>query len=398
MSATNTPIAMLVFNRPVPTLRVFDAVRAARPSKLLVVADGPRHDRSGEAQLCSETRAIFEKIDWPCEVLTNYAQYNLGCRNRVSSGLKWIFEQVEEAIILEDDCLPDPSFFRFCSDLLDRYRHDSTIGLISGNNFLPHGYTRASASYYYSRFPHIWGWASWRRSFQYYDLTMSNWPMLSSQGWLEDIFNDDIAAVSYWRSLFNRVFRGEIDTWDYQLVYSLWLNGMKSICPSTNLVSNIGFGPDATHTHGTSPYANLPVRAAKFPLIAPISKSIDKLADDYSMSSIFNVPLFKASPRSQSLFRFTTTCAFNKSEEDTRNYFEMILNMAKQALQDGDPTVAAKLAEVCLESGFRTQDLFYVKGLCCLMMNDPLSAKQYFELELSFFPQNNPARELCASL
>jgi hypothetical protein len=158
----NTPIAFFIFNRPDTTARVFEAIRQAQPSKLLVVADGPRSTRPGEAEKCAATRAIIDQVDWECEVLTNYSDVNLGCRHRVSSGLDWVFEQVEEAIILEDDCLPHPTFFRFCEELLEWYRHDHRIVAISGDNF-QNGHQSGEFSYYFSRYVHIWGWATWRR-------------------------------------------------------------------------------------------------------------------------------------------------------------------------------------------------------------------------------------------
>ena len=114
----NTPVAFLIFNRPHTTQRVFAEIAKARPPKLLVVADGPRNDRPGEAELCAQTRAIIDQVDWDCEVLTHYADKNMGCKKRIASGIDWVFTQVEEAIILEDDCLPEASFFQFCEENL----------------------------------------------------------------------------------------------------------------------------------------------------------------------------------------------------------------------------------------------------------------------------------------
>ncbi len=128
-----TPVAFIIFNRPDTTSKVFEAIKQAKPKKLLVIADGPRINKPGEAEKCKQTRAITEQIDWDCEVLRNYSENNLGCRNRVSSGIDWVFENVDEAIIIEDDCLPNPSFFRFCQELLGKYRNNDEIFLISGN-------------------------------------------------------------------------------------------------------------------------------------------------------------------------------------------------------------------------------------------------------------------------
>lgn len=154
-----TPVAFLIFNRPDTTRRVFAEIAKARPPKLLVVADGPRADHPDDVEKCAAVRAIIDGIDWDCKVLTNYSDINLGCKRRVSSGLDWVFDTVEEAIILEDDCLPHPAFFRFCEEMLNKYRDDKRIAMISGDNF-QFGRKRTEYSYYFSRYPHIWGWAS----------------------------------------------------------------------------------------------------------------------------------------------------------------------------------------------------------------------------------------------
>jgi len=172
-----TPVVLIIFNRPPTTERVFAEIAKARPQKLFVVADGPRPERSGEAEKCAAARAVIDRVDWECEVLRNYAEVNLGCRQRPPTGISWVFEQVAEAIILKDDCVPHPTFFRFCEELLEKYREDERVMHISGSNFQP-GYTRGPFSYYFSRFNPIWGWASWRRAWQHYDLNMKLWAEL----------------------------------------------------------------------------------------------------------------------------------------------------------------------------------------------------------------------------
>ena len=192
-----TPVVLLIFNRPDTTERVFETIRQAKPPKLLVVADGPRADKPGEAEKCAAVRAILDRVDWDCQVIQNYADTNLGCRERVSSGLNWVFETVEEAIILEDDCLPHPTFFRFCEELLERYRHDDRIMTISGNN-LQFGRPHTEDGYYFSRYTHIWGWASWRRAWRFYDLEMKAWPELRNTNWLAEKMKSERSA-NYWR-------------------------------------------------------------------------------------------------------------------------------------------------------------------------------------------------------
>ena len=153
---TSTPVAFIIFNRPDTTKRVFAEIAKARPPKLLVIADGPRADHPADVEKCAAVRAIIDGVDWDCEVLKNYSDVNLGCKRRVSSGLDWVFDTVEEAIILEDDCLPHPTFFRFCEEMLEKYRDDKRIAMISGDN-LQFGRKRTGYSYYFSRYPHIWG-------------------------------------------------------------------------------------------------------------------------------------------------------------------------------------------------------------------------------------------------
>lgn len=279
----NTPVAFLIFNRPDETRQVFAEIARARPRRLLVVADGPR--RTEEAALCAETRAIVERVDWDCELLTNFSDVNLGCRRRVSSGLSWVFEQCEEAIVLEDDCLPHPSFFPFCEELLARYRDDERVSMICGNNF-QRGRRRSAYSYYFSRHVTVWGWASWRRVWRHYDVEMRLWPELRETSWLRSLLVNP-AAVEYWRETFDRTHAGEIDTWDYQLFFSWWAQNSLAITPEVNLISNIGFGPGATHTKDVlNTMAALPAEEIPLPLEHPPYLFLDREADHFAFTQI----------------------------------------------------------------------------------------------------------------
>jgi hypothetical protein len=280
-----TPVAFIIFNRPDTTVRVFADIRRARPAILLVIADGPRTGKLGEAEKCVAVREIIDRVDWPCEVLTNYSDVNMGCKNRVASGLDWVFEQVPEAIILEDDCLPHPTFFRFCEELLEYYRDDERIGMISGDNF-QFGQKRTSASYYFSRYAHIWGWASWRRAWGHYDRDASAWPAIRDAGWL-DIFAPTPGERKHWSKVFESVYKGQIDTWDYQWNLALLSQGMVSVIPNANLISNIGFGAEATHTRGASKYANMEVEAISFPIKHPEIILPHRKADEFTAKSMF---------------------------------------------------------------------------------------------------------------
>jgi len=297
-----TPVAFLIFNRPDTTARVFEAIRQAKPPKLLVVADGPRPDRAGDVEKCKAARAIIEGVDWDCEVLTNYSDLNLGCKNRVSSGLDWVFSLVEEVIILEDDCLPHPSFFRFCQDLLDYHRNDQRIMAVSGDNF-QFGRKRTEYSYYFSRYNHIWGWATWRRAWQYYDGEMKHWPEIRDGYWLNAILGDS-QAIKYWAKVFQTTYDNKVDTWDYPWTFACWIQNGLTILPNVNLVSNIGFGEDATHTIGSkSRVANLPVKEMNFPLKHPPFLLRQVKADDFTYRNLFDSSLFSRFFRKLSLVK-----------------------------------------------------------------------------------------------
>jgi hypothetical protein len=284
-----TPVAFIMFNRPDTTKRVFEAIRQAKPPKLLVIADGPRVDRPGEAEKCAAARAIINDVDWECEVLTNYSDINLGCKIRVSSGLDWVFSEVEEAIILEDDCLPHPSFFAFCEELLERYRDDTRIGIISGQNNL-FGYRISPYSYYFSKHPYIWGWATWRRSWKYYDSKISLWTEVRNGNWLENILPNR-KAVKFWEKIFQNAYNGKVDTWDYQWTFACLINNFLCITSNVNLISNIGFAESSTHTtNSDSKFSNLPTQEVTFPLKHPPFVIHDKKADVLAYETIFGVP------------------------------------------------------------------------------------------------------------
>ncbi len=250
-SKLDTPVAVIVFNRPHVTRRVFEVLRQVKPATLFVIADGPRANRPEDAALCEATRAIFEKVDWECQVIRNYATQNLGCGRRPASGISWVFEQVPEAIILEDDCLPHPAFFRYCAELLAYYREDERIAHIGGTCFYPE-INPTSASYRFSRYPLCWGWASWRRSWRHFDAELQDLTTTSASGELDEVLSywlETEAARGFWRERFAAVQATEKShVWDYQWILACWRQRALSIYPNVNLVSNIGFGDDATHT------------------------------------------------------------------------------------------------------------------------------------------------------
>lgn len=240
------PIAYIIFNRPEQTERSFATLRKQRPARLYIIADGPRLDYPSDIERCQKAREIVQQIDWPCEVHKNYAAVNMGLKNRVSSGLDWVFQNEKRAIVLEDDCVAHPDFFRFCDALLDRYADDERVSVVTGNNF-QNGQRRGDASYYFSRYPHCWGWATWRRAWNFYQGDLLFWhEWRVSESWKLQM-PDKIERL-YWERIFDRASSGKIDSWSYPWTASVWYQGGLTATPNVNLVSNIGFGPEATHT------------------------------------------------------------------------------------------------------------------------------------------------------
>lgn len=287
----NVPVALFLFNRPDTTREVFEQIRAVQPRTLLLIADGPRRTHPDDVAGCAAARAVVEQgIDWACDVRRNFADENLGCGRRVASGLDWVFATVEAAIILEDDCRPEPIFFDFCAELLARYAGESRIGSISGSNFQRCDVT-GGAGYYFSRHPHSWGWATWRRSWQHYDYAMRGWPELDSQGWLRRIL-ERAREESYWKTVFDRTWRGEIDTWDYQWTFASWRHDLLTILPAANLVENIGFGRAATHTAERPANARRTQRRQVWPLCHPAMITRNAAADRYTADHHFDPPVW----------------------------------------------------------------------------------------------------------
>lgn len=259
------------------------------PQRLLVIADGPRADRPDERKLCRQARALIDRARPLCDVVTNFAEDNLGLRRRLSSGLDWVFEQTERAIIVEDDCLPEPSFFRFCDEMLLRFADDPRIMMVSGDNFLPRN-RKSRDSYYFSHYAHIWGWATWRRAWKLYDMSLSDWPARRDTDWLEKAL-DTPAEARYWREIFDRVYGGRIDTWDYQWQYACLAHGGLSVVPARHLVTNIGLDTAATHTFGEGDrHFHARAEALPMPLRHPATIQRDAAADRAEFQTLFGKP------------------------------------------------------------------------------------------------------------
>ena len=251
-----TPILLIIFNRPHTTRRVLEVIRQVQPRQLFVAADGPRSDQPDDEEKCESTRAVVdEMVDWPCDVHKNYAEVNMGCGPRPATAITWFFENVERGIILEDDCVPHPTFFRFCEELLEYYKDNERVMHISGDNF-QYGHKRGNASYYFSAFTHTWGWATWRRAWKHFDFSLTS-----------------VEAQKH--------------IWDFQWMKTVKRNGGVAVLPKVNLVSNIGFDADATHSSTRSRYADIPTVSIEFPLMHPTRIEADRAADNYTSRTHF---------------------------------------------------------------------------------------------------------------
>ncbi|WP_214071990.1 nucleotide-diphospho-sugar transferase [Mucilaginibacter sp. dw_454] len=256
---TQSPVLFIIFSRTDTSLQVLERIKLAKPPRIYITADGPRPTVSGEDVKCAETKAaIMGGIDWDCEVKTLFREENVGPKIAISSAIDWFFENEEEGIILEHDCLPADSFFWYCDTLLEKYRNDTRIWLISGSNLLK-GKTWGGASYYYSQLTNGWGFATWKRSWDMYDVNLSQFEESEVKGYLEKIFTD-IRVIDQWEKLFKETKSGKINTWDYQAGFAHFFNNCLNIIPNKNLVSNIGYGELAENTHNADhAYAGIPL-------------------------------------------------------------------------------------------------------------------------------------------
>lgn len=285
----NTAVLFLVFKRLDTTKQVFKAIRKAKPPRLYIASDGPRKTKEDEAAKVEAVREyIMSNIDWECEVKTLFREENLGCKMAVSGAIDWFFENEEMGIILEDDCLPSQSFFWFCEELLIKYKDDLRIWHIAGSNF-NFGWQRdKDYSYYFSYYGSIWGWASWRSRWQHYDVEMKHYEEIKSKNYLWDVFGNKQVA-QFIIDNFEEIRNG-LDTWDYQWAYTRYINSGLSIVPTVNMIRNLGFGNDATHTLSTNDKrANMKCLDINFPLKSPNFIIRDKVSDDkYVKEFIYN--------------------------------------------------------------------------------------------------------------
>lgn len=290
------PVLLIGFNRPDLMARVIDRIKQAEPQQLFIAVDGPRPDRPedlGRAQAC---RDLSESVDWPCEVHTLFQEENLGCGRGVSTAISWFFDHVERGIILEDDILPDSSFFAFCAELLERYKDDERVFAVSGCNLVPRSrLSQPDAPYRFSQIPVVWGWATWRRSWENYRLDISDWRKHLPARSLLKRLGGSPASAAFWATEFELTGRGNVDTWDWQLTLAAMVGGQWTATSNVNLVENIGFGADATHTTiGSARLA--PPRAVVLPLPEmPVVQ--DVMADRWATTHHFGGGLLTTADR-----------------------------------------------------------------------------------------------------
>jgi hypothetical protein len=252
---------------------VFEAIAEIKPKYLYIAADGPRPDKPGDVELCSQTRSVIERINWDCEIKTLLRDKNQGCRSAVSEAINWFFENVSEGIILEDDCLPDKSFFPFCAELLAKYRFDDRVMSISGSNLLTEGWKKGMQSYHWGH-GGIWGWATWKRAWDLYDIEMKNWPEQQTKNRIKAGLGTTEWYNSYY-GMFESSYNGSLNTWDIQWFYSILINDGMAINPCVNLVKNIGSGNGTHMQSADDAIAGLPLNSVAFPLKHPKKMILD---------------------------------------------------------------------------------------------------------------------------
>ena len=284
--STTEPVLLIAFNRPELFEQLITRLRGVKPQRVYVAVDGARTDHADDRDLVRRTQLLAESIDWTTNVKTLFQPSNLGCGLGVSTALSWFFAHEERGIVLEDDVLPQPSFFDFCAELLDRYAEDERVLAISGCNFVPPEFQGdPAAAYRFSRVPHIWGWATWRRSWDLHELDMSNWRERMTLKRLWHVSGRSLSGFLFWKSIFDLMARKQVDTWDMQFVFEGMLRDMLTATSNVNLVDNIGFGSSATHTERRPDYLRESENIA-LPT-APVAVVVDDRADDWSRKAVF---------------------------------------------------------------------------------------------------------------
>ena len=284
-SGLQTAVLLLVFNRPDTTIQVFEKIRKIKPHRLYIAADGPRIDKKNDEEKINKVKEIVTNVDWTCKVKTLFRNKNLGCKKAVSEAITWFFENEKQGIILEDDCVPNLDFFKFCENLLDHYSADRRVSVITGNNFQNRKWI-GDGTYYFSRYNHCWGWASWRRAWKYYQGDIKFWPKWrNSKDWLSYIH--DKVEQRYWQKIFNLTHSKQIDSWAYAWTASVWYKNGLTATPNINLVRNIGFGEHGTHTKSKNSKLSNMATSELGHIMYPKKVKRDIEADRFVFNNIF---------------------------------------------------------------------------------------------------------------
>ncbi|MBK26562.1 MAG: hemolytic protein HlpA-like protein [Halobacteriovorax sp.] len=291
MDKLKTPVLLIVFNRPEQTRQVLETLKQSKPQKLYIAADGPRVGNKSDINKLEQVNTIIKNISWDCEVKKNFSDTNLGCRTRISSAIDWIFQSEEQAIILEDDIIADPSFFNFCQEMLQKYKDNDQISMVSGVNILD-GEFKFDSSYFFTKFGGIWGWATWRRSWKDYDVEMQEWKEHKERG---NLFKEFLTTKE-WNAFNDKwkwLWRENIQTWDYQWDFARFKSSSLSIVPSKNLIRNIGFGEQSTHTKQKDhEYSNLRTYSISWPIRHPKSISVNPDYEKRYVEKVLHESLF----------------------------------------------------------------------------------------------------------
>ena len=294
----DVPILLLIWKRPSHTSRVINSIRQICPKKIYISSDGPiKNDRENKRLVELVREIVLKEINWDCEIFTNFSNINKGCKIAVTEGINWFFRNEQEGIIIEDDCLPSKDFFYYCQSLLEKYRYDERIWSICGNGY-QNDLSKNKESYFFSKYADVWGWATWRRCWKFYDPDIKSWGGERKVPLLKDLF-ENVREFKYWKKIFdNLYYKKQPNTWDYQWQYLCFFNAGMSCMPHTNLVENFGFGEEATHTFQDPLRFNNKLKKVgrlNFPLNHPTEISISKECDDklqklfFSGYSIFSI-------------------------------------------------------------------------------------------------------------
>ncbi len=308
-----TPVLVIAFNRPEIVAELFRVLCEARPTKLFVVVDGPRRNIKSDIGKCKEVEKIVAAVDWECDLKTLFREENMGCSLSPSGAISWFFSHVDEGIILEDDCIPNISFFRFCQELLEKYRDDQRIMMISGNDFGAGDQRESVDSYYFSWLNYTLGWATWKRAWTHFDIDMKLWPEIRDGGWLSRIFSK--SQLDYWTVRFNMVYEKKMTTaWDYQWMFACLIQNGLSIRPKINLVRHIGCTVGATHSFGDDYLTSIPAQSMDFPLKHPQYVMVDYQMDELTFKRRYSMPLFQKIKKRMKVARLMLKKYLNKED------------------------------------------------------------------------------------